>query len=610
MANKTQQNAQFDKIHKARLNKYAKQIEALYKKLAQEAARLGISTGFEQDEEKPKQFSFDSYPQTKKQAEKLFEQMNDDLMGVVRNGCEKEWDLSADKYNDMMKNVLRGTGYKTTDFGFPNPRRIMAWAAWQSVRKADGFDLSKRIWGNTKQAREHIEWSITDALMKGTSASDLARTIKQDLVNPDSLFRRVRNHLNKLVPSVPMAAYHPGRGVYRSSYKNALRMAATEINIAYHEADNKAWQQDKFVIGIEIILSNNHPVVDICDDFASYEGHKVVFPPTFNFVGWHPNCRCVAVPVTPDRKEVIEYIKRKMNGEDMSNYHFKGEVTEMPKEFTGWMEANKERLQVMQKQGNLPLWVRRNEGLISLKPQKLEVAKDTSNADYKEWLRLSTQEKVAKLNEIGFSVRDKEVYEKSIVKEFDLFTLNNDLENMCKANGITINYRDITIKENRFSIEYYGDNGFVLDRTFTKKDGVYEVHHNMFVIDKELQGKGISKSVFRALYKQYKNAGVDKMVVQANIDVGGYTWARYGFLADDKYEVIRGLGSKMTDKLKKEVVSFVESYYKGKDDYEPFPMNILAEKFGKPSLLGGSWYGHLDLRSEVQRKIFEKYLGL
>ena len=54
--------------------------------------------------------------------------------------------------------------------------------------------------------------------------------------------------------------FHPGRGVYRSSYMNARRLAATETNIAYRTADHLRWQKMDFVVGIEIVLSNNHTI--------------------------------------------------------------------------------------------------------------------------------------------------------------------------------------------------------------------------------------------------------------------------------------------------------------------------------------------------------------
>ncbi len=151
-----------------------------------------------------------------------------------------------------------------------------------------------------------------------------------------------------------------GRGVYRSSYKNAMRLTRTEINLAYHYADWEYWNSSNTVIGIMVSLSNNHtlngkPFVDICDRFD-----KQRFPKWFKFTGWHPQCRCIATPISPNRKELIEYLKKVRDGEDVSNFHFTGEVTELPASFTGWMKENAERLQFMQAKGRLPYFIKEN----------------------------------------------------------------------------------------------------------------------------------------------------------------------------------------------------------------------------------------------------------
>jgi hypothetical protein len=45
-------------------------------------------------------------------------------------------------------------------------------------------------------------------------------------------------------------------------------------------------QQLDFVVGVEVRLSVNHPVADICDEL------KGKYPKAFSFTGWHPHCRC------------------------------------------------------------------------------------------------------------------------------------------------------------------------------------------------------------------------------------------------------------------------------------------------------------------------------
>ena len=95
-------------------------------------------------------------------------------------------------------------------------------------------------------------------ILDGKPAAAMARDLKQYLKHPDKLFRRVRDERGILHLSKNAAAFHPGQGVYRSSYQNARRLAVTETNMAYRTADHERWQNLDFVVGIEIHLSSNH----------------------------------------------------------------------------------------------------------------------------------------------------------------------------------------------------------------------------------------------------------------------------------------------------------------------------------------------------------------
>ena len=78
--------------------------------------------------------------------------------------------------------------------------------------------------------------------------------------------------------------------------------------------------------------------VDICDDLAG------VYPKDFKFVGWHPYCRCYCIPKQASQEEFMEYQQRLLNGEDVSNYHFKGEVKDLPRNFKDWYTDNTDRI--------------------------------------------------------------------------------------------------------------------------------------------------------------------------------------------------------------------------------------------------------------------------
>ena len=202
------------------------------------------------------------------------------------------------------------------------------------------MNLSRRVWNLTQQFKSEMELALELGMGEGKSAAALSRDVRKYLVEPNKLFRRVRDKSGALRLSKAAAAYHPGQGVYRSSYKNALRMTATENNIAYRTADHNRWQALPFVIGIEIHISNNHPTEDICDLF---DGKR--FPKDFKFTGWHPWCRCYAVSVLASQEEMDAYTTAIMNGEDVSHWKFTGQVEKMPNEFNKWMKDNQARIE-------------------------------------------------------------------------------------------------------------------------------------------------------------------------------------------------------------------------------------------------------------------------
>ena len=130
--------------------------------------------------------------------------------------------------------------------------------------------------------------------------------------------------------------------MYRSSYKNAQRLAATETNIAYRTSDHLRWQQMDFVVGIEIRLSNNHtlngrPFHDICDDLQGK------YPKDFKFTGWHPYCRCFATTILKTPEELSADTQKILNGETTDGESV-NKVDDVPQAFKDWLTENDERL--------------------------------------------------------------------------------------------------------------------------------------------------------------------------------------------------------------------------------------------------------------------------
>ena len=164
--------------------------------------------------------------------------------------------------------------------------------------------------------------------------------------------------------------YHPGQGVYRSSYKNARRLTATETNIAYHTADHDRWQKMDFVVGIEIKLSGNHtclgsdgkphPFYDICDELQGK------YPKDFKFTGWHPHCRCFATPILKTWEEMAADDERILSGEEPTTESV-NTVRDMPDKFKQWTEANQERID---RAKSLPYFIKDNGRYFNIATQE------------------------------------------------------------------------------------------------------------------------------------------------------------------------------------------------------------------------------------------------
>lgn len=284
----------YDEQHAAYIESLTGKLTSIYQSIMRQAVKYGLSVNF--DEEAGEIFDFDNFPKLKKKINDLFDDMHERITTLVQNAISEEWQFSADKYDFWLSEMLdKGEltkeeieAYIARNNEAIKSRREEAFQAFRE-RVESGMNLSDRVWKLTDQFRTELELALDVGISQGKSADAISRDIRQYLNNPDKLFRRVRDKHGNLKLSKAAQAYHPGQGVYRSSYKNALRVARTEVNMAYRSADHENWSAEKMVIGIKISLSNNHtlngkPFFDICDEL------KGIYPKEFKFTGWHPMC--------------------------------------------------------------------------------------------------------------------------------------------------------------------------------------------------------------------------------------------------------------------------------------------------------------------------------
>lgn len=333
----------YDATHRKQLQQRAKKVQQLYNQAVDKIARAAAPSLFDADP--AKEFHFSDFPALNKSVDEFIDDMGKQLQANIEDGDSDAWTLANAK-NDMVVNTLASV--------YSLPKETLA--AWRhphldalqefEERRKSGMNLSnggseadirKGVW-NLDQFKNELELALEQGIGQGKSAADLSRDVRQYLKYPNKLFRRVRDKDGVLRLSKAAAAFHPGRGVYRSSYKNALRLTATENNIAYRTCDHKRWNALPFVLGQEIKTSNNHPEPDICDTLAGK------YPIEFKFTGWHPFCRCYAVSILANEKELDDYCRRIENGEEVSNYKFAGKVDDFPDELKDWVEDNDSRI--------------------------------------------------------------------------------------------------------------------------------------------------------------------------------------------------------------------------------------------------------------------------
>ena len=211
---------------------------------------------------------------------------------ILLNAIQKEWELTNENYWKGLKTVFGKTLKEAKYF---DEIRKKATANIRSSadesrsfynQKRGGVTISDRVWKLHANIPMEMDAMVQNAIKQGKSADELSRNLGRYLNKPDKIFRKVRNKkTGELEWSEAAKQYNPGRGVYRSSYKNAMRLSRTEINRAYRFAEWHGYQNNIQIYGYEIVLSNNtENQCEVCKRLAG------VYPKWFLWTGWHPQC--------------------------------------------------------------------------------------------------------------------------------------------------------------------------------------------------------------------------------------------------------------------------------------------------------------------------------
>ncbi len=224
------------------------------------------------------------------------------LLDNIQSFGVDAWQRGQVKNDDLVERYIKGMSISSVVKDGMFYRNREALKAFQN-RVDNGITLSDRVWNIVDITKDQIELFLGSGLSVGRAAGEISSDVRQLLKNPKKRFRRVRDKNGKLQLSTPMKDYHPGQGVYRSSYMNALRLSATNTNMNYRKADHDRWQKMDFVLGIEVKRSaNNHGPCKICDAMVGK------YPKDYVFVGNHPFCICFCVPIMMDHDDFADYL--------------------------------------------------------------------------------------------------------------------------------------------------------------------------------------------------------------------------------------------------------------------------------------------------------------
>lgn len=355
-----------------RTEAYAERVRLLFAQTVNEILALNKSMP-QLDEGEMFSFAGESMKR-QKEVERLLRLLHSVATMAIEKGIRLEWSQANDECDKLVKSCFGKRALSSPEFAAWTQRNSAAMNAF-IARSENGLNLSQRVWKSVEQLRDEMEVAITVSVGEGESAASMSRKVRQYLNDPDLMFRRFRYKdpesgewrrkwkkriKDPATGKVKWIDYDKrtyqdqwtGRGYYKSSAQNAMRVARTETNIAYRRADNERWQQMDFVLGQRVNLSRSHPKKDICDKLAGD------YPVDFVFEGWHPQCFCFVTPILMDEDEMAKVSEAFLRGE---KYVPRGKrITDYPDNFKQWVSEHKEDIAQSRDRGTEPYFIRNN----------------------------------------------------------------------------------------------------------------------------------------------------------------------------------------------------------------------------------------------------------
>ncbi len=228
-------------------------------------------------------------------------EINQRTLEAIEQGIWLSVDAGSQGPGAIAEHVLGGM------FGVPEVRRMFAGINERAVlsilsrTRHDGLKLSDRVWKTGERLRNTLARVVEDGITRGLNSRQLARDL-QMYVQPGVWTYHKADTRQRL-------------GVPADVSYEAMRLARTEMNNAFHEGMIMANHGTPGYRGIYWRLSGSHPVRDVCDDMAETmeHGEKGFYPAGKEPPRAHPQCLCVILPAYEDPEQLAGRLNRWVN---------------------------------------------------------------------------------------------------------------------------------------------------------------------------------------------------------------------------------------------------------------------------------------------------------
>jgi hypothetical protein len=215
-------------------------------------------------------------------------------LAAIQNGITMAVGAGTEGPKQIALDLLKENfDVRDVDYLFVNINQ-RALLALLSRTAQDGLKLSDRVWRIERSYRRALQKLVEDGVARGLNSRKLAR--------------EVQKYLQPGVWTAHKLETRRRLGVPKDVSYEAMRLARTELNNAFHEGMITASRATPSYEGIFWRLSGSHRVPDVCEDYAAHNGNGF-WPKGEEPVRPHPQCFCVTFPAHQSPEQFADRLK-------------------------------------------------------------------------------------------------------------------------------------------------------------------------------------------------------------------------------------------------------------------------------------------------------------